>query len=326
MSDEIRTALAEFLAETYPAPVTVAQLTRMSAGASAQLSALSVRDATGVEHTLVLRVGGIVGGLAIGTTAEARVLGALAGGSVPVPTVVATFADHPVLGDGYLMTRLDGETVPRRLLREPAFEEARGRIIPQAAAALAEIHLTEVGDLGQVLPTQSAESQVALLADLHRSMKQPSPTFELAFRWLSQRLPPSAEPQLVHGDFRTGNLLIGPDGLRAVLDWELAHLGDPVEDLGWFCAPAWRFGGPGEAGGFGSRAALVEAYATAGGVAVDPDHLRWWEVLACVKWGVICQVQASRHLGGRPSVEHAAIGRRVSETELDLLLLLEEER
>lgn len=326
MSDELRAALADVLAATYPAPVAVTDLTRMSAGASAQLSAVTVRDGNGADHQLVLRAGGIVGGLAIGTPAEARVLAALVGRPVPVPSVVATFADHPVLGDGYLMPRLEGETVPRRLLREPAYEQARGRILPQAAAALAEIHRTDPGDLGGVLPVLEADSQLALLADLHRSMKQASPTFELAFRWLAQRLPEPAEPQLVHGDFRNGNLMVDASGLVAVLDWELAHLGDPVEDLGWFCAPAWRFGGPGEAGGFGSRATLIESYGAAAGVEVDPERLRWWEVLATVKWGVICQVQASRHLGGTPSVEHAAIGRRVSETELDLLLLLEGER
>lgn len=323
-SEATRDALAEVLAGSLPGPVEVSEVSRISAGASAQLSAVTARDGAGAEHALVLRVGGIVGGLAIGTAAEARVLGALAGRSIPVPAVVASFAGHPVLGDGYLMDRLEGETVPRRLLRDEEFAGARDVVVDQAAAALAEIHRTPVGDLGQVLPTQEAGTQVAMLAELHRSQQQPSPTFELTFRWLADRLPAPSQPRLVHGDFRNGNLMLDPGGLVAVLDWELAHLGDPVEDLGWFCAPAWRFGGPGEAGGFGSREALLTAYAAASGSPVDPELLRWWQVLATVKWGVICQVQASRHLHGTPSVEHAAIGRRVSETELDLLLLLEE--
>ncbi|RZI84399.1 MAG: phosphotransferase family protein, partial [Microbacterium sp.] len=265
VSDERRDALAGLLATVYPAPVTITDLSRISAGASAQLHALTARDATGAEHALVLRTGGVVGGLAIGTAAEAAVLTALAGRSLPVPTVVTSFVDHPVLGDGYLMPRLDGETVPRRLLRDPELETARERIVPQAAAALAQVHGTAPDGLEAVLPLQDAASQVALLADLHRSMGQPSPTFELAFRWLAERLPPPTEPRLVHGDFRNGNLMVDADGLVAVLDWELAHLGDPLEDLGWFCAPAWRFGGDGEAGGFGPRSALVEAYAAATG-------------------------------------------------------------
>lgn len=96
-----------------------------------------------------------------------------------------------------------------------------------------------------------------------------------------------------------------------------------MEDLGWFCAPAWRFGGAGEAGGFGTSEDLLAAYEATGGRSVHPERLLFWQVLATVKWGIICQFQAARHLGGAPSVEHAAIGRRVSETELDLLLLLD---
>ena len=117
--------------------------------------------------------------------------------------------------------------------------------------------------------------------------------------------------------------MVGPDGLRAVLDWELAHLGDPIEDLGWFCVRAWRFGSTDPAGGFGSRDELLAAYEAAGGGAVDPAELHWWEVLGTLKWGVICVMQATAHLTGLSrSVELAAIGRRVCETEHDLLELL----
>jgi hypothetical protein len=112
-------------------------------------------------------------------------------------------------------------------------------------------------------------------------------------------------------------------GLVAVLDWELLHRGDPVEDLGWLCTKAWRFGAPLPVGGFATREALVAAYREAGGVAVDPDELRWWEVLGSLKWAVGCMGQGAAHLEGRVrSVELAAIGRRVCEQEWDLLLLL----
>jgi aminoglycoside phosphotransferase (APT) family kinase protein len=130
---------------------------------------------------------------------------------------------------------------------------------------------------------------------------------------------------VVHGDFRNGNLVVGPDGVRAVLDWELVHVGDPMEDLGWLCTRAWRFGGAPPVGGFGEYDDLVAAYEKRSGVAVDRDVLRWWELLGTVKWGVICVVQANRHLvGGQRSVELAAIGRRVCEQEYDCLNLLEE--
>ncbi len=127
----------------------------------------------------------------------------------------------------------------------------------------------------------------------------------------------------VHGDFRLGNLMVGPDGLRAVLDWELAHVGDAAEDLAWLSAPAWRFGGSGEVGGFGDVAELLDVYAASGGEAVDPERFRWWLVYATVKWATICAMQGSAHLSGTTrSVELAAIGRRVCESEWDLFVLL----
>ena len=131
----------------------------------------------------------------------------------------------------------------------------------------------------------------------------------------------------LHGDFRHGNLLIGPDRVRGVLDWEISHLGDPMEDLGWICVNSWRFGEIDKpVGGFGSREELFEGYEAAGGDPVDPQRVRTWEVLGTLKWGIMCmtmyQIFAS---GGDPSVERAAIGRRSSETEIDLLALLMEQ-
>jgi hypothetical protein len=151
----------------------------------------------------------------------------------------------------------------------------------------------------------------------------PTPTMELAFRWLAAHRPPPRPPVIVHGDFRLGNLVVDEAGLVAVLDWELLHRGDPVEDLGWLCTKAWRFGAALPVGGFATREELVAAYQRAGGVAVDLDELRWWEVLGSLKWAVGCMGQGAAHLEGRVrSVELAAIGRRVCEQEWDLLLLL----
>jgi aminoglycoside phosphotransferase (APT) family kinase protein len=149
---------------------------------------------------------------------------------------------------------------------------------------------------------------------------QPHPTFELALRWLEERRPPPAATALVHGDFRHGNLIVGPDGVRAVIDWELAHLGDPMEDLGWLCVKAWRFGVDRPVGGFGDYEELFASYQEASGRPVDPDVVRWWEVMGTLKWGIMCIAQAFTHLSGTVrSVELAAIGRRVCENEWDLL-------
>ena len=143
---------------------------------------------------------------------------------------------------------------------------------------------------------------------------------------LSGNLPPRREPVLVHGDFRLGNLIVGPEGLRAVLDWELTHAGNPAEDLGWLCVKAWRFGAAPPVAGLGSREELLAAYVDAGGADISLDELRWWEVLGTLRWGVICLTQAAAHLSGAyRSVELAAIGRRVCEQEWDLLQLLQPE-
>jgi hypothetical protein len=157
---------------------------------------------------------------------------------------------------------------------------------------------------------------------------EPHPAFELGLRRLGQAPPPVAEPRLVHGDFRNGNLVVGAEGLRAVLDWELTHLGDPVEDLAWCCVRSWRFGiADRVVGGFGDVEDLVRAYADSGGATVEPDRLAWWEAFGSLKWGLICGIQAHTHLGGLVrSVELATLGRRIAETEWDLLGLLVPER
>lgn len=303
-------------------PVTVAPPVSLSGGASANMWSVDVIDGRGAPHAFVVRCPGVGdAGMSIGAAAEARVMRLAGAAGVPVPSVPAVFSGHGDVANGYVMERLQGETLPRRLLRDERFAAARSRIVADAANALARIHAVPVADAD--LPSLSAADQLDLLEALHRSLGQAVPTFELALRWLRSATPTDFEPALVHGDFRTGNLLVDEGGLVAVLDWELAHVGDPLEDLGWFCAPAWRFGGPGAAGGFGTRDELYDAYAVASGHPVDRDRAGYWEVLATLKWGVICQFQASRHLGGTASVEHAAIGRRVTEVELDLLLLLE---
>jgi hypothetical protein len=118
--------------------------------------------------------------------------------------------------------------------------------------------------------------------------------------------------------------MIAPDGLHGVLDWELAHRGDPRQDLGWLCTKAWRFGSPRPVGGFGDRADLLAGYAAAGGIPPDEITQRWWELYGTVYWGLICRAQAERHLSGtEPSVELAVLGRRVCEQEYDVLLALD---
>jgi aminoglycoside phosphotransferase (APT) family kinase protein len=220
-----------------------------------------------------------------------------------------------------IVQRLEGETIPRRILREEQYAEARARLAGQCGRALAGIHRIPIEDA----PGLPDIDQVTQFRDLLDLLGEPHPAFELAFRWLDANRPPSRPPTVVHGDFRNGNLIVGPEGLRAVLDWELAHVGDPMEDLGWLCVRAWRFGAALPVGGFGSYDDLFEAYAEAAGLVdgVDPEVVRWWQVLSTVKWGIMCIIQAASHLTGMSrSVELAAIGRRVCENEHDVLALL----
>jgi aminoglycoside phosphotransferase (APT) family kinase protein len=169
-----------------------------------------------------------------------------------------------------------------------------------------------------------ATDQLQQLRSMFDALGEAHPAFELGFRWLAANRPPSAVgDRVVHGDFRLGNLMIDADGLAAVLDWELPHRGDPMEDLGWFCVKAWRFGATPPVAGVGEYEELFEAYEKASGRPIDPGAVRWWELYGTLRWGVICILQASTHLtGASRSVELAAIGRRVCENEYDLLDLL----
>lgn len=262
-----------------------------------------------------------------GMVVEAGLLRAAQRAGVPVADVVVADGDPSTrtgrvdLGPPWMvMRRIDGETVARRIFRAHPSIEGRAAILAQCGAALAGIHRIPPADAPGLDAPDRLEQHRSILDELG----EPHPAFELGLRWLEANRPSApSRLRVVHGDFRTGNLIVGESGLRAVLDWELAHLGDPLEDLGWFCVRAWRFGSDLAAGGFGSREQLAAAYEAAGGSTVDPEALRWWEVMGTFSWGVICMMQAATHRTGLSrSVELAAIGRRVCETEHDLLSLL----
>lgn len=269
------------------------------------------------------------------TLDEGAVLQVAFDSGVPVaPLVARSGSAVPVVGglagEWIICEHIDGETIPRRILRDEQFAAARSRLLGDCGAALARIHRIDVSKFA-VTPTVLTEADViANLRETLDVMGEAHPVFELGLRWLELHPPPRRSPVVVHGDFRTGNLLVTTEGLGAVLDWELSHLGNPIADLGWFCARPWRFGSPHRAGGFGSVEELLASYAdelerTPGPrpVPVASTELEWWELLAVLRWGVICVVQAQAHLSGAVrSVELAAIGRRACEAEWDALTLL----
>lgn len=252
---------------------------------------------------------------------EVAVVRAAHAGGVPVPEVIASSGTPGDLGAAYMvLSHVEGETIARKILRDDTFVVARQRLVVDCATALARLHAIDAA----TVPGLPSTDQVQQYRTLLDTLGEPHPTFELAFRWLEANRPADGRRCIVHGDFRLGNLMVGPDGLRAVLDWELAHVGDPMEDLGWLCVKAWRFGSALPVAGVGDYAPFLAAYAEASGTPVDADVVRWWEVLGTLKWGIMCILQAESHLSGAArSHEMAAVGRRVCENEHDLFLALE---
>jgi aminoglycoside phosphotransferase (APT) family kinase protein len=312
-------ALAAALAKAYGPDVTIENLRRDSGGASRLTCAFDARTGAGARHSLILRLA-TPGGAGIALTPEAALMRAAAAAGVPAPAVVAADGpDGPLGAEFVVMERVDGETIPRRVLRAPELTEVRPRLAGQCGEILAAIHRIPA----DAAPGLDASDPVDTWRGILDALGESHPALEYALRRLTRDRPRAGREVVVHGDFRNGNLIVGPDGVRAVLDWELAHLGDPLEDLGWLCVKAWRFGSPLPVGGFGTYDDLVAAYERAAGVAVDRTALRWWEMFGVFKWAVVCVLQAQRHLsGGERSVELAALGRRVAENEWDLLQLL----
>jgi aminoglycoside phosphotransferase (APT) family kinase protein len=308
-------AIAERLGEVLGEGL-AGELRRLSSGASRETFAFTT-PARGELVAQIARGGQKL----VEAPPQAALLAAAAEAGVPVPAVIAHGADDPVLGSSWTVVEaLPGTTDPQAILAGEGMPEG-GQLIDDLAAALASIH--RMAPDPSTLPT--IEHPLAVLREWHDRLGEPHPAFELAFRALEADRPAATRRTLVHGDFRMGNLMVGPAGLTGVLDWELAHLGDPVEDLGWLCVPAWRFARPDRpAAGLGTRQELLECYERHAGVAVDPAALRWWELAGTLRWGVICVMQAFTHLSGAArSVEHAVIGRRACEVEWDLLEMLD---
>lgn len=313
-------ALAALLSRATGHDVTVAAVTPLSGGASSATFAVdTTRD--GVAWPLIFQRGeGAVGMPKRVQAALQRVAGAH---GVSVAAVIAVTEERDGLGDGFVMARVEGESLAPRWLKGAAFTGARAAMTGQCAAALAAVHRIPPGAVAW-LGGGSGAAQRAEMFALYRGFGVDEPAFDLAFAWLHERMDDVSATVVCHGDFRSGNFIVGPDGLRAVLDWELAHLGNHHEDLGWLCVNAWRFGvWQNAVGGFGDRAALYAAYEGAGGTAVDPATAHIFEVYGTLRWGISCLQLADDHLAGRVrSVERAAIGRRVSEVAADLLHLL----
>jgi aminoglycoside phosphotransferase (APT) family kinase protein len=318
--------LGRSIASWCPGATGVAGAVRLSGGASQETWSFDIVHPDGNIGAILRRapVGyGAAPSRAAGLNAEAVLMQLAHDAGVPSPLVLHVLQPQDDLGTGFIMQRVEGETIPRKILRDEQFAQARPKLARQLGQVLAGIHGLDLRKLPE-LRRMTAAKEIAELERDYRSFEWPRPVFELALRWLRDRDPgPPQETTLVHGDFRHGNLIIGPEGLRAVLDWELAHTGDPMEDLGWVCVNSWRFGEIDRpVGGFGTREDLFAGY-EATGRRVDPARIKFWEVMGTLRWGVMCCGMMQRfRVSPEHSVERAMIGRRASETEIDLLRLL----
>jgi aminoglycoside phosphotransferase (APT) family kinase protein len=303
----------------------IADLRRMTAGATQEVWRFELVEG-GVHTPLILRraPGGTrVSETAVGLETEAQMIEAAETVGVPVPPVRHVLEPEDGLGHGFVMGFVEGETLGGRIARGEPFAGVRPKLARQCGEILARIHTLDAEAFPRLRRSTPAEL-VAQHRATYAASGWPRPVFELAFRWLDEHCPPEPETmKLVHGDFRNGNLMIGPDGVRAVLDWEIAHVGDPMEDLGWLCTSCWRFGVLDKpVGGFGEREDLWAGYEAISGREVDRDHALFWEVFGSMRWGVMCGSMIAAFRGADPSVERGVIARRSSENEIDLLRLI----
>jgi aminoglycoside phosphotransferase (APT) family kinase protein len=324
MAEELAAGVAEVLAESIGGRAPMVELSRIPGGASRETWLVEAgerryvlrRDPPGSES--LVPIGG-----------EFALVGAAAGAGVPVPKPLAF---EPYGGRfataGMLMAEVDGTSVAPRILRKPVYESAREALPGQLAEALARVHAIEPASVEGVLPGAPPDPALAQVEEWEHQLDrigEPLPAVELGLRWLRANAPAPVEATLVHGDFRLGNFIVDEGGLAAVIDWELAHLGDPAEDVGWLCIRSWRFGNDDRpVAGVGDLDAFLAAYEAAGGEPLDRERIRFWEAFGNVKWAVICARQAHDHLTGvRRSHELASLGRRICEPEWDLIQLIQ---
>ncbi len=335
-ADLLREVLGERARAIYGSGARIEALRRLSAGASRETWSFDVICGDETRLPLILKRdpllhrgdGSLIreeAGLGVDRETEGRLIELAATAQVPVPVVPFYLDESADTTAGFVTERLEGETLGRRILREDAYADARGGLAFECGRAAARIHGIAAADLPD-LEVADARRELDNDYDAMSQADHPYPGFEYAFRWLEERLELAGEGLgLVHGDFRNGNLLVDRDGLRGVLDWELAHIGNPASDLGWICVRAWRYGHIKKTvGGFGEIDELLAGYEAGGGTRIDRERIRYWEVFGTLHWGIICITMAFKHIdGSQPSLEKAVIGRRTAETEFDLLELID---
>ena len=303
---------------------------QLTAGASQETYKITAQCGSG-QRELALRrspptLSGDSGVGGISLAAEAKLFQLAGGAGIPGPAVLCVLEPNDELGAGFLMDWLTGETLGQRIVRADELAQVRPTLAHSCGQILGRIHALDwrsaglENDLLAVDPATLVNDTWAL----YRSLKVPVPMIDYSWRWLLDNLPAQASLKLVHGDFRNGNLMVTPQGINAVLDWELAHIGDPVRDLGWLCVNSWRFGRSElPVGGFGEISDLLVGYRETSGLDVSDEQLKFWQVFGSFWWAVTTLQMASTWRNGEtPSLERPVIGRRSSEAQMDCVDLL----
>ena len=256
----------------------------------------------------------------VGIINEANIMDLAFKFDVPVPKILKVI-DNKDIGKGFFMEFIDGETLGNRIVNSESFDATRPKLASKCGEIIAKIHSIPFSSIDNIR-TSDAYEEIIRYEESYRNHGQQIPVFEYALSWLKDNIPKEIPLKLVHGDFRNGNLIISKkDYVSAVLDWEIFHIGDPYEDLSWICVNSWRFNKIDlPVGGFGHREDMYKSYEKESGEKIDRNRARFWEILGTLKWGIMCLNMIEIYRSGYDkSIDRASIGRRSSETEIDLI-------
>ena len=332
IAEDFDAALEDVLVRTIEGCTGMASVERLSGGASQETYRIIINTDRGELPLAMRRAPGGVGlerefTTAPGLPAEALLMKVAGEAGVPEPAIHHVLEPSDRLGEGFIMEWLDGVTLGARIVRSPELDEIRPHLAHQCGEILARIHAIDLDTSGlrSVLDTLDPRAFVNQMWDRYKEYPTPQPMIDYSARWLLDNMPDSpVEEALVHNDFRNGNVMVDQSGVNAVLDWEVAHIGDPMRDLGWICTNSWRFGRRDlPVGGFGQREDLFAGYEAVSGTAVDPERVKWWEVFGSYWWAVGCLGMADHYrTGPDKTVERPGIGRRSSECQVDCVNLI----
>jgi aminoglycoside phosphotransferase (APT) family kinase protein len=316
MIADVREALQPALSELFGRDVQISEPVLLAGGASKEAWAV---DADG-ERLLVRRAAAsVIHRHTLSLRDELAVLEAAHEAGVKAPRPYGYIPD--LAGrEAFVMERLEGETIGRRIVQKEELAQAREALPVQMAEELAKIHAIPAERVAFLPPSRPEQ-----MTDELEEIDEPHAAIELGLLWLRENRPAGRPLVFTHGDYRIGNLVVGDGGLVGVLDWEFAHLDDPVRDLAFSLVRAWRFGVPEKRlGGIGDVGPYLERYNELTGLDVRPAELDYWELAGNVGWAIGCLTQMQRHLTGQDrSVELAILGRLGVEVEYEIVNLLE---